>query len=207
MQRKQLVVEIAMESYIAHPFWPEREHVIRIELHAGLNRLRNEEKKVAALKGQLEKEGLTVEDYHELQRRAAREWYRIDPTDEASEIIIPRHQVAGCLVETINRTPKAVNGGYNADSFRHIVRVGDFSTGKKKPDGVYSRYVKLDGSNKRSLQENEKIERFTALGKISVPSDAKPGVLRRLFAYAFEEVGVGAARKMGCGRGVVKRCE
>jgi len=207
MDRKTLTIEVAMESYIAHPYWPERERVIQIELHSHVKMLKSDDKKAAAIKGQLEKDGLTLEDFEELKRKAAREWYRLDCDDSNTEIIIPRHQVAGALVETINRTPKAVNGGYNADSFRHVVRIADFHTGKTKADGTYSRYVKLDTSNKRSLQENEFIEKFLATGSISVSTDAKADVLKRLFAYAFDEVGVGAARKMGYGRGRLVKCE
>ena len=207
MDRKILTVTVKMESYIAHPFWPEKERLIQIELHAHLKLLKNEDKKAAALKGQLDKEGLTMADYEALQVRAAREWYRIDPHDDASEIVVPRHQIAGCLVETINRTPKAINGGYNADSFRHVVRMSDFGTGKMTGDRVYSRYVKLDGSNKRSLQENAVIENFSMTGKVSVKPDVKPEPLARLLAYAFDEVGIGAARKMGFGRGTLLSCK
>ena len=207
MSRKEVTVEIAMESYIAHPYWPEREQLIQIQLLSGINRLKNDDKKLAALKGQLEKDGLTMADYENLKVRAARQWYRVDPEDEISEIVIPRHQIAGCLVETINRTPKALHGVYNADSFRHVVRISWFLTGRNKADGVFRRYVKLDTSNKRSLQENEVLEHFTAAGTLSVPTDTKLDALKRFLSYAFDEIGLGAARKMGYGRGALLTCD
>jgi hypothetical protein len=196
-----------MGSYIAHPYWPEKELVISIELKSGVNRLKLEDKKRAALKSQCEKEGISIADYHKFVEMAARPWYRVDNDDLASPIIIPRHQLAGCLVETIGRTPKAVHGKYNADSFRHHVQVSDFVTDRTEKDGVFDRYVKLEGSNKRDHQVNECLRDFVATGTLSVASDAKSDDLRRLLTYALEEVGVGASRKMGFGFGELAEFE
>jgi hypothetical protein len=55
----------------------------------------------------------------------------------------------------------------------------------------------------RSRQCNEYVENFTATGTVSIPSDVKVEDLRRLLEYAVGEIGVGASRKMGFGRGVV----
>lgn len=205
--RKTIRCQIAFESYIAHPYWPERERVISIELKSGVNRLKLEDKKEAALKSQCEKEGITLADYREFIEKAARQWYRRDNDDVDSPIVIPRHQLAGCLVETIGRTPKAVHGKYNADSFRHHVRLSDFITDRTAADGVFDRYVKLEGSNKRDHQQNETIKTFVAEGTLSVPSDTKAEDLKRLVAYAVCEVGVGASRKMGYGFGEIVEFE
>ncbi len=70
-------------------------------------------------------------------------------------------------------------------------------------DGVFDRYVKLEKSNMRNRQRNEFIENFTATGTVSIPSDVKVEDVRRLLEYAIEDIGVGASRKMGYGRGVV----
>lgn len=72
LNRKTIRCKLRMEKYIADTYWPERQRVIQIQLHAGMNRLRNEDKKLAALKAQCEKEGITVEDYYELIKRAER---------------------------------------------------------------------------------------------------------------------------------------
>ena len=127
-----------------------------------------------------------------------------------SEIIIPRHQLAGCFVEAVIGAPANVRGEYHKDSFRHHVRLSDFSTGKQKCDGVFSRYVKLETSNMRSLQESEYIEQFSACGTIEVDPDfteKRLEGLRRLLDYALQECGCGSSRKMGYGRGVLDTLE
>ena len=202
--RKVIRCAIRFESYIAHPYWPEREQVIQIQLHSGVNRLKNEDKKKAAMKAECEKRGLTLADYDKLVLLADRRWYRVDNEDLKSPILIPRHQLAGCLVETISRTPKAVCGPYETDSFRHHVRLSDFLTEKTDADKQFDRYVKLEGSNKRDHQVSPVICDFLATGTLSVADDTKLPPLRRLFDYAFSEVGVGASRKMGYGRGEVE---
>jgi hypothetical protein len=203
MSTLTLRCELAFESYIAHPYWPERETVIRIVTDSGMNRQKSDDKRIAALKGELEKRALTMAQFEELKRRANRSWYRVDDADEG-QIIIPRHQLAGCLVQTVGTTPKAVRGRYEKDSFRHEVRLGDFTTGKYTCDDVFRRYVRLNPNVPRNLQENEVIRDFTAAGAVVIVADAKIEELKRLVAYAVRNTGVGAARKMGFGRAELK---
>lgn len=201
--RKTIRCKIRFERYIAHPYWPERERVIKIQLHSGMNRLKSDDKKRDALRGQCEKEGITLEDYEALLEKAAQQWYRSGNGDDKSQIMIPRHQLAGCLVEATGRFPKAIRGQYEKESFRHYVRISDFTTNKTEADGVFDRYVKLENSNKRDHQRNEYIENFVAEGTFAVPGDTKLEDLKRLVMNAIERVGVGASRKMGFGRGKV----
>jgi len=201
VDRKTLTLEVLFELYVAHPYWPQRERVISIQKNSGMNRQKSEDKRQAALIAQCEREGLTLTEYHELQELAARQWYRLDNDDPASEIIIPRHQLAGCLVETIGKSTKNLRGQFTKDSFRHHVKLSDLRTGKTECDGVFDRYVKLETSNMRSRQVNEFISDFVASGTVSVADYVKVSDLKRLFAHAFAETGVGAARKMGYGRG------
>ena len=201
MDRKVLLAKIEFEKYVAHPYWPERELVIRLAKDSGMNRQRSEAKRLQALATECEKNNMTVEDYRKLEVLAARQFYRKVEPD--GEIIIPRHQLAGCLVHTVKFAPKNLRGKYNDESFRALVQIGDFSTGKFKEDGTYARYVKLETSNMRSLQKNDYIEQFSAVGTFSVPVDEKVADLKRLIGFAVEETGVGACRKMGFGRGVL----
>jgi len=202
MKRKTIEVTLTMEKYVAHPYWPEREFVIRMQKDSGMNRQKSEEKRQAALKAQVEKSGFTLDDYRAAEAKARREWYRAGDKDDGN-IIIPRHQLAGALVETVGRVPKALRGKFDKDSFRHFVQIGDFTTGKKQADGVYSRYVKLETSNMRSHQTNEYLEDFAATGEVSIPDDVKSEDVQRLFAHAIGTIGVGACRKMGFGRGEI----
>jgi len=203
---KPITVKLLMNNYIAHPFWPARNKCIEIEKKSGVNRQKSDEKRVAALKAECSRQGCTYEQYLEFRLQAAEQWYRgADGT-----IYLPRHQLAGAIVQTISSAPKALRGQFDRDNFRALIQLGDFSTDRKKPDGMFSRFVKLEGSNQRSFQENEYIgmyldvgEPFEATGTIAV-ADAKQGdTVKALFAAAVETIGVGAARKMGFGRGTI----
>jgi hypothetical protein len=203
----KLACTLYVESYIAHPYWPETDDVINIQKRSGMNRARTDDSRHKALKEHLKKEGVTLKDYDELLRKSRRPWYRVDNDDETSPIVIPRHQLAGALVQTVNTAPAAVRGKYRADSFRYHVQLSDFVTEKMDADRVYDRYVKLEGSNQRSRQKNALISDFEAAGTIVVADDTKVADLQRLIDYALTEIGVGAARKMGHGRGHVLRLD
>ena len=69
-------VTIRLKNYIAHPFWPARNTCIDIEKKSGVNRQKSDEKRIAALKAECEKTGITYERYLELRIEAAEQWYR-----------------------------------------------------------------------------------------------------------------------------------
>lgn len=198
-------VTLTLKSYIAHPYWDVRNRVIDIEKKSGVNRQRSEEKRQAALKAECEKQGITLADYEQLKIEAAEQWYRRDDR----RIYIPRHQLAGAIVQTIGQSPKALRGLFTKDNFRALVEISDFETELTEPSGVFTRFVKLEGSNQRSIQSNEYIgvyldkgEPFDAVGQIVC--DAKQvSTVKSLLTAAVTQVGVGAARKMGFGRGTV----
>jgi hypothetical protein len=197
-------VELQMTNYIAHPFWPEKNRCIEIEKKSGVNRQKSEDKRIAALKAECERQGYTYEQYLDLRKKSADEWYRTD-----GHIVIPRHQVAGSLVQTIAGSPKALRGSFDKDNFRALVQIGDFTTDRTTHDGVFSRFVKLEGSNQRSFQENQYVgcyldngEPFKASGKIDC-EEKQAATVKQLLAKAVETIGIGAARKMGFGRGVI----
>ena len=199
-------VVLKMVSYIAHPFWAARNQVIEIEKKSGVNRQKSDEKRLAALRAECSKQGMTYEDYLAAKVKASEQWYRFDDR----RIYIPRHQIAGAIVQTIGESPKALRGMFNKDNFRALVQIGDFETELKEPAGVFSRFVKLEGSNQRSFQENEYIgvyldkgTQFEARGTICVTDAKQIKTVEALLRDAVGRVGVGAARKMGFGRGQV----
>lgn len=203
MDRIKLSVVVPMGSYIGHPYWPEKDDLINIHKKSGFNRARTPNTKEKALKGYLDSIGMTMDDYQELKKLAERQWYRQDNVDQTSEIVIPRHQISGCLVQAINNSPSAVRGPYKADTVRVVLQISDFGTGKFEADEVFDRFVKLEQSNQRSRQTNEVIVDFDAGGFIHAErpftnKDLKD--LVRLLNYAFKNAGVGASRKMGYGR-------
>lgn len=200
-------VTLEMQSYIAHPYWPARNLVIEIEKKSGVNRQKSEEKRIAALKAECGKQGITYERYLELKDEAAEQWYRRPDR----RIYIPRHQLAGALVQTIGTSPKALRGMFDKDNFRALIQLGDFDTDLTDACSVFSRFVKLEGSNQRSFQENEFIgqyidkgEPFCAIGTISFGDSKQEQTVKALLASAVERIGIGAARKMGFGRGRIQ---
>jgi hypothetical protein len=195
-----------MTNYIAHPYWPARNRVIEIEKKSGVNRQKSDEKRQAALKAECEKEGYTLAQYEQFKIDAAEQWYRRE-----GKIIIPRHQLAGAFVQAIGTSPKALRGAFDKDNFRALIQLGDFVTNRTKADGMFSRFAKLEGSNQRSFQENEYIGRyldvgepFEATGVIGIPNPKHADTVKSLLCHVVEMIGVGASRKMGFGRGVVK---
>lgn len=204
-----MIVTFRLDNYIAHPFWPAKNTVIDIEKKSGVNRQKSEEKRQAALKAECARQGITLLDYEQLKKEAAEEWYR-SPQIPGSPIIIPRHQIAGGIVQAIGGAPKALRGKFDRDNFRALVQISDFLTDLTEPSGVFVRFVKLEGSNQRSCQRNQYIgcylghgEPFEAVGRIDCgPKDVD--TVKSLLTAVIETIGIGAARKMGFGRGTVK---
>ena len=205
-----LNVVFEMQNYIAHPFWPAKNTCIEIEKKSGVNRLKNEEKREAALKAECKRQGITYKQYQALQKEAAEEWYRRPDRT----IYIPRHQIAGALVQLIGSSPVALRGKFDKDNFRALVQVSDFETTLKGPTGVFERFVKRESSNQRSFQKNEYIgtyldkgKPFTAKGTIGVTGEKEAEkeieTIKALLSAVLEKTGIGAARKMGFGRGKV----
>jgi hypothetical protein len=201
---KPIKIILCLNNYIAHPFWPARNTCIEVEKKSGVNRQKSDEKRLAALKAECSRQGLTYEQYLDLRKQASEQWYR----NGVGVIYIPRHQISGALVQTIGTAPKALRGQFDRDNFRALVQIGDFTTDRTAADGVFSRFVKLEGSNQRSWQENEFIgcyldkgEPFEASGTIAVENEKQAETVKALLAAVVEQVGIGAARKMGFGRG------
>jgi len=200
-------MELALKfvRYIAHPYWPEMDQVVTITKQSGMNRARSEDKREKSLQTYLEKIGMTNQQFAELQAKADRKWYRADNDDETSEIIIPRHQFSGCLVQACASAPAGCR--YDQEELRSILQVGDFRTGKFTHDWILERFVKpMDGkgnvlSNQRRLTKSWVILDFNAVGTVEWdPRDAKEKNVLDLLRHAGRKIGVGAARKMGYGR-------
>jgi len=201
---RKIEVTLNVASYIAHPFWPEREQVVNILKTSGYNRVRSEDKREQSLRRWLEKNGLRWEDWEVLKKKAERQWYRANG-DESGAIIIPRHQLSGALVQACRTAPAGAR--FNEDQFRSLVQLSDFTTEKTTADTVFRRFVMPKTgkgaplSNQRALRENEVIENFPAVGTLTfIDDDVKQKAVLDLLRYAGKYVGVGASRKMGYGR-------
>ena len=202
-------VRLKIGKYIAHPFWPETSQVVNVQKISGLNRVRSEDKREAALTSYLKKEGMTTKQYDALIAKSKRQWYRKNNDDDKSKIIIPMHQIFGMLVHGSMSAPAGCR--VNPDNVRSVLQVSDFETNKVKADGVFSRYVLPTGpdgkpiSNQRRLTENEYVEEVEAVGRVTFDqNEVKAAAVKELFEHSLHKNGIGASRKMGYGRGVVK---
>lgn len=172
-----------------------------------MNRARSEQKREDALKEYLRRNGYTLEQYAELERLAQRQFY----TAGDGTIIISSHQVYGCLIESA-RNISASQRPCDPNNLRHVLRVSDLRTEKTQADGTFKRLVMPKSgtgqplSNQRALRMNDYIEDFEAVGSIRFfPEDLRNvDELPDFLSYAGQRIGVGASRKMGMGRFVVK---
>lgn len=202
-QLKTLKVVVHFDDYIADPYWPERNTVIDIQKKSGMSRARSDDKRAQALSSYLKKEGITMEEYQRLCETADRKWYRLNPDDQTTEIVIPRHQFSSALVQAVASAP--AGSRFPADDLRSKLRLGTFRTGKFKHDCTFERYIKPKESGQRRFQSNEVIKDFDATGTLQTIYDED--AVKHLMDHACFFVGIGAARKMGYGRGRVLSCE
>ena len=96
-------VTLKLTSYIADPYWPEMNQVIEIQKKSGLAAKKSDDTRDAALKAYLSKIEMTQDQYDELVRLSQRPWHLLD--GEGSNIVIPRHQMSGCLVQATLSAP------------------------------------------------------------------------------------------------------
>lgn len=204
-----LTLRFGSPGYIADPYWPEREELINIQKESGMNRSRSEEKRQSALREYLSVKAITIDQYTELGRLASRPFYTLPPTNgQIGEIVIPQHQVKGCLVNACDVAPKTARLG-RPEQIHTLFRVSPLVTGRREADGVYKRFVVVTGgggpgmklSNQRALRTNPYIENFEAVGAIEWKEESfDESKLSAFLAYAGREIGIGACRPMGYGR-------
>lgn len=185
--------------------WTEREQVVNILKQSGYNRVRSEDKREQTLRRYLEKIGMDMSDYQALVKKADEQFYR----NKEGVIVIPRHQFSGCLVQACKSAPAGAR--FDEDQLRSLLDIRDFVTGKTDKDRTFERFVlPKDGkgnplSNQRALRCNDVIDDFDAEGEINFDTnDVKLKAILDLLSYAGKYIGVGASRKMGYGRFVIK---
>ena len=183
------------QGYIAHPYWPARERIITIRKQSGVDRSRSEPKREKALKAWLDTHEMTMDQYRELEAAAARPFY----TAADGEIVVPAHQLHGFMAATAAIAPAAVRIA-KPEQIRAVVEWGELRTGRMQGDGVYERFVRNPLTNQRRLETNSYIAKFTAQGELRLVNPDLEKRLREFIAYGGEEIGIGAARKMGWGR-------
>jgi hypothetical protein len=203
-----------VHSYIAHPYWPERERLINIQKESGMNRARSAANRRKALEEYLRGEGMTLADYDALVALADRQFY----TDDDGLIVVPKKHVDGMLVAMCDSI-RSANRPCPPDMVRTVLRATAWSTGIAETDaGWWERYAVVSSgtgarlSNQRALRRNayigdqppaevEPTKRIEAHGVIDInPEMVRPETLKKALEWAGEWVGIGASRKMGFGR-------
>jgi hypothetical protein len=205
------------KGYIAHPYWPDLEKVINIQKSSGCNRARSEKNRAAALSDYLAKIGMTLEEYQAMEKRAARQFYRLADVapdarpPSAEEIVIPEHHVYGCLTAASDQARSGVRICDPTQLRSMIVVEGPLMTGKTAEDGWWERFAVVTAgtgaklSNQRALRRNAYIRDFRCRLRLSIADDRVDlDRVRAFVAYAGREVGIGASRKMGWGRFTVE---
>ena len=203
-------------GYIADPYWPAMEKLINIQKTSGMNRVRDQGKRDKALSDYIASMGMTVDDYHQLGEQAARPFYTWADVlleqngRQPNEIVVPAHQMYGCLAEASKWVSKAMRLA-SPEQIRTVLKVTDFSTGKAESDGVWERFVTVKGgagntlSNQRGLRSDPYIKDFVAEGRLHFSDNVlDQEKVRRFMVFAGSEIGVGAARKMDWGRFTVR---
>ncbi len=182
------------KGYIANPYWPAMERIITIRKQSGVDRARSEEKRAKTLKAWLESHDMTLEDYALLEREAARPFH----TSQGGEIVIPAHHLHGFSANVAALAPASVRLA-KPEQVRNLVEWSDLASGKTKADGEWSRFVRNPLTNQRRLQVSPFISDVRATGTLRVVDDLAKRA-REFIAWGGQEIGVGAARKMGWGR-------
>jgi hypothetical protein len=194
------------QKYIADPYLPELEELINVQKASGMNRSRSDTKRQQALSDYLKKIGWDQGRYQALEEAAHQPWYYQDGI--GSPIIIPSHQFYGCLIESCKNVSSSLRP-CDANNLRFVLQISDLLTERSKEDGLYKRLVMPKSgsgqplSNQRALRSNPYIAEFTASGTIRFDTDqlAHQGdTVEDFLTWAGQYTGVGASRKMGCGR-------
>lgn len=195
----KVVLQFKTPGYICDPFRVEMFKLIEIKKQSGLLRARSEKKRRECLEQYLRSAGLTLAQYEKLEAEALEPFYK----DAAGFIYIPAGSIFSCLVNANSEASSRLR----IDNLRVALRIDDFRTDKKKPDGVWERFAVVKSgagktlSNQRGLRSNAFLRDFTAAGTIDFdPEMVKPAAVVDLLTFAGRSVGIGASRKMGYGR-------
>lgn len=212
-------LKIELLSYIADPYWPQVEQVINIQKESGMNRTRSSANARKSLEEYLRQKGMTLADYDSLVELSKRPFY---VNGDGSAIIVPKRQVSAMLVATCD-TARAAFRPCDPAQARVALRPSEWQTDKRVEDAsVWERFAVVSSgtgaklSNQRGLRRSQFIGAeppddceptgpVSATGCIELDETmVRPEVLEKALVYAGERIGIGASRKMGWGRFVVR---
>ena len=87
-------------GYIANPYWPEISWLITLEQDAGVHPKHGDDKRKQLIESYCQDNGIAPAKVAAARLKIEREkWYK----NADGEIYIPRHQLAGALVQALSR--------------------------------------------------------------------------------------------------------
>ena len=119
-------VRVHLDTYIGHPYWPEREKLINIGKESGISRARTPATRRKALDDYLAAISMTRSQYEDLERAASRPFY----TSDDGTIIVPALHVISMIVATCD-TISARARPCPPDLARTLIRPTGWTTTKR----------------------------------------------------------------------------
>lgn len=197
MVQLEVEMQFGKRGYIAQPFWQEMKRVIAIQKNSGYNRVKQEKRRKQVLMAELERQGMSEKQYEDLLEASKRPFYTCN-----GEIVIPAEKIYAFINNSAQLAPKHIPTLDRGLIFVALdIQEPGIRTGKTAPDGVFSRFVKLEESNERALSESAYISDFTGSFKATLKEEIySPKDLKILLEWGGRMVGIGAARPQGYGR-------
>lgn len=193
------------QGYIALPYWPEIDRIINLKNAAGVHFKHAPAKQRELIETYCKDNGVPIAEFDAWEYKVANDkWYR----DKNSNIVVARHQLQGAIVQALHpkqsRMRHRLSKSIPREQVRTLIAIrGDLSISptKEERDSIYEHYIKHEKTNQRRLQRDEVITNFSAEGIIEwADVVAKSEDIESLLRWTGENVGVGSARIMGCGR-------
>jgi hypothetical protein len=201
------VVKVALTfgdlGYVGKPYWPELAQIIGISKN--IHPKFGEEKKKQALEAELNKRGISDEQYQTIVQRSQRPFYTAGDLDDGSgEVIIPRHVLCGMMAQVVNVAPKSAVPKLDKGSVHNGLQMVEpfLRTGKTVKDAKeFGRFVKNQESNERRWDSSLYLPNITATGTLIIEENfVSPEHVKAILEYGGRYVGIGSCRGQGFGR-------
>lgn len=210
METKTYKITLAIKDMVLHPYTDAMYALIEIQKNSGLNRARSDAARSKALSQELTRLGMSLEDYEDLQARAADPFER----DAQGRHVHPAEKVAAMLV-SINDTLPASARFTDRGQERSRVACSDMLLDYSEADvDKWVRYVVVNlgtgqkASNQRAQRVSTVIKEAVGTFTVTLSKDyVNPARLKAAIEAGGLSVGVGASRKMGKGRFTVTSFE
>ena len=208
---KELKLKIHLEKYCAAPYTDALQEKIDLEQKAGISwRTKNPEKYKATMEAYLPTQKWTWAEFLQLVSDANIHWY----TTKDGYIVVPEVN-AQAFIGNLMCDSKAwvvpkilrqsvIKGKLGSANCRAKIVMSQLVSDKKITDEIeYTRFIKPVDKNQKRQQVNWYVEDVTLTGSVRFHPSVEQDRLLDLLAFGVQEVGIGACRKLGWGRGSI----